>query len=304
MAAKFRKVDPRAWTDERFRKLKSEEKLLALWMLTSVRVNRCGIVLWSPGLASEETGIPASRIDTVCHTVCHTLNWIHDTVSNTVFLARWWRYNRPDNPKALAGALSDLHDLPENGLKSSLVVAANDLPIGMREMYLSHLDTIYHTVSHTVSSQEQEKEKEQEQEQEEDSSEPAKTPPSEPTTPWVFPVNGNPVVPEWSLPLKLYHVLLESYPAVNLDEELRKARAWCEANPKSRKTAGGMSRFLNSWMSRIQNSGHSCHVATKPAPRVTPSTDEVKRSIQEEFGHVKHPLFRDDPEPVGQEAPF
>ena len=256
MAAKFRKVDPRVWTDEKFRKLKSEEKLLALWMLTSVRVNRCGIVLWSPGLASEETGIPVSRIDTVCHTVCHTLNWIHDTVSHTVFLARWWRYNRPDNPKALAGALSDLHDLPENGLKSSLVVAANDLPIGMREMYLSHLDTVYHTVCHTVSSQEQEKEKEQEKD--EYSSEPAKTPPSEPPPPeplssWVFPVVGDKDIPEWILPIRVLQILAESYPGIDLDEQLHKARAWCVTNPTKRKTATGMPKFLNTWCAKAQN---------------------------------------------------
>jgi hypothetical protein len=58
MAQKFRKVDPRIWTDEGFAKLNTEGKLLALWMLTSPRVNRCGIVLWSAALASEATRAP------------------------------------------------------------------------------------------------------------------------------------------------------------------------------------------------------------------------------------------------------
>jgi hypothetical protein len=176
MAAKFRKVDPRIWTDEKFRKLTAEGRLLALWMLSSSRVNRCGIVLWSPGLASEETGIPQTRIDTVCDTVCDTLRWIRDTVSNTVFLCRWWRYNRPDNVKALQGALSDLHDVPSHCLKSALVDAMQDLPASLHTVYRQALDTVCHTVCHTVSPQEQEQEKEKEQEQEKEKETPPKPP--------------------------------------------------------------------------------------------------------------------------------
>ena len=164
MAAKYRKVDPRMWTDEKFCRLTTQEKLLAIWLLTSSRVNRCGIVMWSPGLASEETGIEPTVIDTVLDTVCSTMNWVRDTVSRTLFLARWWRYNRPDNASALKGALSDLHDLPRHCLGSSLRQAAQDLPENMRDEYLAALDTVCdtvaHTVTYTVSPQEQEQEQE------------------------------------------------------------------------------------------------------------------------------------------------
>lgn len=168
MAAKYRKVDPRIWVDERFRSLDAEGRLLALWMLTTLRLTRCGIILWSKGLASEETGIDHARIDTVCHTVCDTLNWVLDMHANCIFLCKWWRYNAPDNAKALQGALTDLHDVPGTGLKSALVLAAKDLPADMRAAYLSCINTVYDTVSDTVSAQEQEQEQYQEQEQEQD----------------------------------------------------------------------------------------------------------------------------------------
>lgn len=168
MAQKYRKVDPRIWNDEGFARLSTEERLLALWLLTSERVNRCGILIWSPGLASEETGIPKDRIDTVCHTVCHTLNWVQDRGSKTVFLTRWWRYNRPDNPKALQGSLSDLHDIPRHSLKPYLLRAVDDIPAELRQVYLSVLDTVCdtvcHTVCHTVSPQKQKQKQKQEQE--------------------------------------------------------------------------------------------------------------------------------------------
>lgn len=161
MSQKFRKVDPRAWTDEKFRALDSNGKLLALWMLTGSRVNRCGIVLWSPGLASEETGIALNSIDSVCDTVCDTLSWFRHIPSHTVFLRRWWRYNRPDNVKALIGFLSDLHDVPTNGLRDALIEAAQDLPSTFHTVYLKALG-VGDTVSDTVSPQEKEKEKEKE----------------------------------------------------------------------------------------------------------------------------------------------
>lgn len=41
-----------------------------------------------------------------------------------------------------------------------------------------------------------------------------------------------------------------AYPRVDVLGELRKARAWCVANPSGRKTRRGVTRFLNSWLSR------------------------------------------------------
>lgn len=44
------------------------------------------------------------------------------------------------------------------------------------------------------------------------------------------------------------------YPAVNVRQELRNIKGWCDANPKNRKTRSGAKRFLNAWLSRTQNS--------------------------------------------------
>ena len=47
----------------------------------------------------------------------------------------------------------------------------------------------------------------------------------------------------------------ELYPAVMVDLELRGMIGWLDANPKKRKTRNGIKRFINSWLSRAQNSG-------------------------------------------------
>ena len=45
----------------------------------------------------------------------------------------------------------------------------------------------------------------------------------------------------------------EAYPAVDVRTEVRQAGAWCDANPRNRKSAGGMKRFLVNWLSRSQD---------------------------------------------------
>lgn len=47
------------------------------------------------------------------------------------------------------------------------------------------------------------------------------------------------------------------YPAVNVEGEFRKMSAWCINNPDKRKTKKGITRFINSWLSREQDKGGS-----------------------------------------------
>ena len=43
------------------------------------------------------------------------------------------------------------------------------------------------------------------------------------------------------------------YPAVDVEQELRKMRGWCDDNPANRKTARGIKRFINGWLTREQD---------------------------------------------------
>lgn len=49
----------------------------------------------------------------------------------------------------------------------------------------------------------------------------------------------------------------ELYPAVNVIQELRKMKGWCDSNPSKRKTRRGIKRFINSWLSRQQDKGQT-----------------------------------------------
>lgn len=45
------------------------------------------------------------------------------------------------------------------------------------------------------------------------------------------------------------------FPAVDVMQQLRSMKAWCEANPAKRKTQRGIRRFITSWLTREQDRG-------------------------------------------------
>lgn len=57
----------------------------------------------------------------------------------------------------------------------------------------------------------------------------------------------------WRPTVSQYEEYVRLYPAVDIDAEFRKIRAWCIGNPKKRKTKGGITRFVNSWLSKEQD---------------------------------------------------
>jgi uncharacterized protein YdaU (DUF1376 family) len=49
----------------------------------------------------------------------------------------------------------------------------------------------------------------------------------------------------------------DTYQSVNVLAELKKIHSWLDANPTKRKTSTGMKRFINSWLSKTQDSAKS-----------------------------------------------
>ena|GEM_PF-901481 len=74
----------------------------------------------------------------------------------------------------------------------------------------------------------------------------------------------------------LFHVdpayvarLQGQFPAVDVRQQFRQMQAWLEGNPRHRKTAAGMTRFVANWLAREQNRGPQgqggCAAAPPPA---------------------------------------
>jgi len=74
----------------------------------------------------------------------------------------------------------------------------------------------------------------------------------------------------------------EAYPAVDVLQQLREMRAWCNANPKNKKTRKGVARFITGWLSKEQNR----------APRVSASAPQQEAPRQ----RVQTTSWRDEPD--------
>lgn len=99
---------------------------------------------------------------------------------------------------------------------------------------------------------EKEKEKEVDKEKEKDiCSEPAE-PPAE------LYADVEPIIlntgAEWRPTVEEYERYKRLYPAVDIMQAFRDMSGWCDANKPKRKTAAGVKRFVNSWLSRDQDS--------------------------------------------------
>ena len=57
----------------------------------------------------------------------------------------------------------------------------------------------------------------------------------------------------------------ETYPAVDVRQELKEMKAWCAANPTLRKTRRGIKRFIVTWLSKEQDKGGAGARGTKAA---------------------------------------
>lgn len=251
MAAKYRKIDPRIWRDERFRMLGPEEKLVALYCLTA-QVNRCGLFLFSPAMASEELCLKMETLRGRFSKAVSTLRWRWDKEQRVLYFPTWWKYNPPENPNVLKGCLTDLEDLPETPLLKEFFA---------NETYLNEELRATFRERYPKPSPNQEQEQEQKQEQDSTCTEPPKAAASVPTVlrapVLVFPTVGGKRRGEtdWPLTEEKLAEYVESFPGVDVLTELRKAKQWCIDNPAKRKTWSGVAKFLSGWLGRVQNEG-------------------------------------------------
>lgn len=88
-------------------------------------------------------------------------------------------------------------------------------------------------------------------------------PAAEPEPPVItLPLNTGEEYPVMAMDVREYKDL---YPAVDVEQALRSMRGWLLANPRKRKTARGIRRFISSWLDREQNRGGNMRAPVRSA---------------------------------------
>lgn len=139
---------------------------------------------------------------------------------------------------------------------------------------------VQHRVQHRADKQEQDQEQEQDQDQDqEDSSEQTALALAPEPAVLTFPCSGR--VKTWELRQNHVRELEEHFPAVDVMQQCRKAHFWAKTNPKRRKTAKNMLKWLGTvWCEPEQNKPQRRSTGP-PRQRNENSVDTIARLARE-----------------------
>lgn len=156
--ARYRKIDPRIWNDEKFRELPDASKLMFFMLLTHPNMTALGAMRATlPGLAAE-IGWSPEAFRQAFEEASRKGMAEHDERACLVALPRFLKYNPPESPNVVKawGAAVDL--LPECKLKTLVLQRAQAFAEGMTEAFAKAFREAF---PKGMANQEQEQEQEQ-----------------------------------------------------------------------------------------------------------------------------------------------
>lgn len=260
--AKYRKISPCIWNDEKVRNMSDKGKLALLFLLTHPHMTPLGAIRANiPGLAFELGWSTEAFREAFREALAKGIAQ-HDEKACLIWFPKFLKHNAPESPNVVKSWTGAFEELPECPLKQKLLFSVfeyiKSLPKAFQEAFR---EAFGKALAKGMPNQEQEQEQEQEQDLKDICAErlAASTPVDEPPESKVPPVELIPLpgTGEYPVSPQLVNELQRAYPGVDIRAELGKARAWCVTNPTKRKTARGVPRFLNAWMERAQNARRS-----------------------------------------------
>ncbi len=84
---------------------------------------------------------------------------------------------------------------------------------------------------------------------------------------------------EWRPTKALFAEYVRLYPNVDVKQQFNVMRSWCLSNPKKRKTKRGITRFVNSWLTKEQDKGYR-----------RPADNGSYQQRQSESGYCQNPV--------------
>lgn len=218
------------WANEDIRSAGDDARTLAAYLLTSPHTTTVGAFRLPDAYACDDLGWTSERLRNGFETLSRIGFIRHDSATKWVWVVKFLEWNKPANPniwKAIARMANGVPDAVP--FKDEILASAG--------------------VSETVSK-------------------PLGNTPSPSPSPSLEGGGGETdlAIPladgtDYAITLASVAEWEQAYPRIDVMGELRKARAWCVANPRQRKTRAGAGKFLNGWLSRATERS-----APAPAP--------------------------------------
>lgn len=122
--ARYRKIDPRIWNDEKFASLSHEAQRAFFFILTHPSMTSLGAFRISAAGMAQELGLTEKGFQEPFHELLSKGIVRYDEKSFLVFAPNFLKYNPPVNPNVIKGWAVALDYLPECGLKHEVLLKA------------------------------------------------------------------------------------------------------------------------------------------------------------------------------------
>jgi len=246
--SRYRQVHCCIWNDDKFPFLSDQAQLVFFHLLTTPYGTPFGLFKASIGALADEKRWERKAYAKAFREAFEKGMVDHDERNLLVFIPHFVKYNPPTSPNVIKSWSKLFNELPHSELKHEWYQQVNFTMKAFGEAFQKAFREAF---AKAMPNQEQEQEQEQEQKR---------------GCPQLFqvagpaPANGSFFL---SIPLRkngATHQItqsdlaeyIEMFPAVDVESELKKLKAWNEANPGRRKTARGIKSHIVSWLGNVR----------------------------------------------------
>ena len=161
--ARYRKIDPRIWNDEKFRTMSHEGQRLFLFVLTHPALTMIGAMRATQSGLSEELGLDAKAFREAFGEALSKGMLKYDEKAFLLWLPNFLKYNAPESPNVVKSWGSALDLLPECDLRKEVLSSAKAFISTMSKAFTEALpkafdEALPKAISKTIPNQEQEQE--------------------------------------------------------------------------------------------------------------------------------------------------
>lgn len=137
--ARYRKIDPRIWNDEKFRCLSDSGKLAFLFLLTHPHMTALGAMRATIAGLAEELGWDTEAFRKAFGEALQKGMAEHDQKACLIALPHFIRYNPPESPNVIKAWVGSLELLPECGLLTRVIARSVAFAKGLSKPFAEAL---------------------------------------------------------------------------------------------------------------------------------------------------------------------
>lgn len=257
MARDYGRIHTAFWNSPVIRGLNDRGKLLANYLLSGPHSNSIGAYLLPDAYISDDLGWTAAAVRDALADVIKAGFAKRFADGRHIVICKFMEWNPIENPNVGKAAIRQLEHLPVDPCVEPVIEGIESA----LKRFPNGFGTVPERFRNTKPYPKPETNPEPKPEMD-DSAAPLALAPSVIALPTNrFHSSGE----EFGFSQSILDDYSETFPAVDIPQQFRQMRQWLIDNPERRKTLGGMTKFVNRWLSKEQDKGNG-QPGRKPTP--------------------------------------